>query len=302
MAVPEQADELATGRAAGSGQAPGLGPGSLLWRYAGDWRSVIEGGAAGVLQLMYPPLGTAVAAQSEFFADPFARIFRSVPQIWATIFASDAENRGRQVRNLHNNIKGVTPGGDRFHALDPETFWWAHATFTWLIFRSIERYHPPGELDAAGRERLYAETVAWYARYGVSMRPVPADYTAFQNTFEQFCAERLELTPPARRSLDIAVIREPDALPFLAPVLFRATGPLLRPWGRAVTVGNLPHVVRERFDLPWSTADQRRLDASAAALRHLFQATPAAVNRSTFFWATRYVGARTRPQRYQPTA
>ena len=32
----------------------------LLTHYLGDWRSLLPGGAAGVLQLMYPPLGAAV--------------------------------------------------------------------------------------------------------------------------------------------------------------------------------------------------------------------------------------------------
>src|SRR4051812_16302706 len=32
---------------------------TLLRRYAGDWRSILEGTSIGLLQLMYPPLGAA---------------------------------------------------------------------------------------------------------------------------------------------------------------------------------------------------------------------------------------------------
>lgn len=277
-----------------------LGQGSLLWRYAGDWRSVLEGTAAGILQLMYPPLGTAVAQQSEFFADPFARIFRSVPQIWATIFAEDTAARGTHIRDLHRDIKGVTAAGKRFHAMEPETFWWAHATFTWLIFRSIELYYPAGELDDAGRERLYAETVTWYRRYGMSMRPVPADYAAFQRVFDEFCAERLELTPAAERSLAIAAVAEPNAIPLLPTLLVRATRRRIRPWSSSMVVGGLPPGVRKRFCLPWSDADERRVRFSVTVLRGMSRCIPPIINRTTFFWALRIVGARTRDGRFVP--
>ena len=69
------------------------GDGTLLRRYAGDWRSILEGTSIGILQLMYPPLGAAVAAQSGFFEDPYGRIYRSIPQIWATLLAPDADEQ-----------------------------------------------------------------------------------------------------------------------------------------------------------------------------------------------------------------
>lgn len=36
---------------------------------------------------------------------------------------------GRTVRDFHTGIKGTFPDGERYHALDPETYYWAHATF-----------------------------------------------------------------------------------------------------------------------------------------------------------------------------
>jgi uncharacterized protein (DUF2236 family) len=162
LSATEPGDSL---RALGSvGDGPPIGDGSLLWRVAGDVRAAAPGAATGLLQLMYPPLGTAVAEQSGFFADPFGRIWRSVPQIWATIFEPDGSDRGRRIRDLHRDIKGTDSTGRRYHALDPETFWWAHATFTWHMFRTVELFFPVGALDVQRRERLYAETVSWYER------------------------------------------------------------------------------------------------------------------------------------------
>lgn len=141
---------------AGAHEAQGapLGPGSLLWETAGDPRSLLPGTAAGILQLMLPGLGAGVTDHSNFFDDPFDRIFRSIPYIWGSIFApDDAEGdvRGRQIRDFHPDIKGVDDQGRRYHALDPDVFWWAHATFTWEMFRAHELYFPiPLRQRAAG--------------------------------------------------------------------------------------------------------------------------------------------------------
>lgn len=282
-------------------QAAPIGPGSLLWRLGGDWRSVFAGPAAGLLQLMFPPLGSAVAEQSGFFADPTARIFRSVPQIWATIFADDAQLEARRIRELHRDIKGVDSTGHRYHALEPETFWWAHATFTWMIFRSLD-WHPAGTLDEAGREQLYAETLTWYERYGVSTRPVPPDYVAFQRTFDRWCAERLEITPAVHRALAVAREGGDHSLPVGPRVLYRAGRPMLNHLAVMSSVGGLPPQVRERFDIPWSDAEQRRLDSYSTAARAAFRLVPWSLNHRTFINGMRILGNRTRDERYVPAS
>ena len=86
-APPPESDPVpdsVPGRAATGGRRPSavgapLGPGSLLWSIAGDPRSLIPGTAAGIMQLMLPGLGAGVTDHSNFFDDPFDRIFRSIP-------------------------------------------------------------------------------------------------------------------------------------------------------------------------------------------------------------------------------
>jgi uncharacterized protein (DUF2236 family) len=273
------------------------GDGTLLRRYAGDWRSILEGTSIGLLQLMYPPLGAAVAAQSGFFEDPYGRIYRSIPQIWATILAPDADDRARRLRDLHRDIRGVAHGR-RFSALEPETFWWAHATFTHLIIRSVERYHRPGALDAAGFEHLYADTVAWYERYGLSMRPVPANLDAFRVEFDRFCVDRLERTEAVER---LTNGDQRDRRAGSGGPLERLTAPILQRWGTLSTIGNLPPVIRERLGFDWTVRDEQQLDRMATSFRLAFEAMPRALNRTTFTLALRRTGARTRSERYVPT-
>ncbi|TDB84928.1 DUF2236 domain-containing protein [Actinomadura sp. KC216] len=286
----------------GAARAP-LGPGTLLWRHAADLRSLLPGAAAGLMQLMHPAIGAGVGEHSAFFDAPFDRIHRSVPQIWATILAPDGGPRARSIRDLHRTIGGVDEHARRYHALEPETFWWAHATFTWEIFKAAETFHP-GTLTAEDHERMYAETVTWYSRYGVSMRPVPADYAAFQSKFWHVCAERLELTPAAARALEIAKHGSDTVtlLPVGGPRLDRAGRLVIERPLRLITFGCLPAIVRDRFDIPWSVLDQARFGALAMAHRHGYRMMPTGINHWALRSMLRYIGAQTRDDRYQPAA
>lgn len=292
--------QRASGQRADHGAEAGLGPRSLLWRYAGDWRSMLPGSATGVLQLMHPGIAAGVVQHSAFFDDPFDRIYRSIPQIWATIFAPDGERRGRELRNLHRDIKGADASGRRYHALDPETFWWAHATFTWDIFRSVELFH----LRRLGRqeaEQLYAESVTWYRRYGVSCRGVPADYAAFTERFAEVCLHTLEVTPAAARALSYRLADVPGHPLGPAPVATWLT-PLVAPGAELLVLGCLPDDVRHRLDLPWGPAERAQFRGLCAGMRQVFRLVPGAINRWTLRDVQRRVGANTRHRRYRPAA
>lgn len=280
-----------------------LGPGTLLWRHAADLRSLLPGAAAGLMQLMHPGIGAGVSEHSAFFDAPFDRIHRSVPQIWATILAPDGTARARTIRDLHRAIGGADEHARRYHALEPETFWWAHATFTWEIFKAAETFHP-GTLTAEDHEQMYAETVTWYSRYGVSMRPVPADYASFQSKFWHICTKRLELTPAAARALEIAKHGSESItiLPVGGPRLDRAGRLVIERPLRLLTFGCLPTIVRQRFDIPWTPLDQAQFAALALANRQGYRMMPTGINHWALRSMLRYIGAHTRPHRYQPAA
>ena len=262
------------GRAVG---AP-VGPGSLLWSIAGDPRSLLTGTAAGIMQLMLPSLGAGVTDHSDFFDDPYDRIFRSVPRIWASIFAADdaeGDAVGRSIRDFHPDIKGIDHHGNRYHALDPETYWWAHATFTWEFFRARELYYPV-PLGRQDRERLYAETVTWYRRYGVSDRVVPPTYRDFTERFDEICRNELELTPAIQWVLDPRQNTSSQSVPVRLPgPLGLLNGPatnLRTDLLRIMVYGNMPDVVRRRFGFAWSNSDRATFLALCATIRSLHPA------------------------------
>ena len=259
-----------------------LGPDSLLWRWAGDSRIAFLGATIGLLQLMHPAIGAGVLEHSDFFGDPYGRVFRSLPRILGAVYdGPSADDTGREVRDFHRSIKGVNDAGRRYHALDPETFWWAHATFQYMAEQVADRFDDH-RLTPDEREQLYQEGREWYRRYGVSDRSVPPTRAAFQEKWDFVCAEVLESNAAADWVLQSLREVTLSAEPLVPPQLG-----LLRPVARLAPVrlsvfkvvrlsafGGLPPVVRERFDIPWSCADALSLRAVEHAVRRAWPLVP----------------------------
>ena len=245
-----------------------VGPDSILWSIAGDPRGMITGAAAGIMQLMLPGLGAAITDHSDFFDDPYDRIFRSIPYIWRSIF-SDGDTAGRQIRDFHTDIKGTDDKGRSYHALNPDIYWWAHATFTWEFFRAQELFFP-GRLSWRDKEQLYAETVTWYRRYGVSDRPVPPTLGEFWEKFDHMVDNELELTPAVSWVLEPATNPGPSGrtrLPGPLGLLNRAVDSHNADLMRVVVYGSMPDRLRRRFDFAWTDLDRVRFTAVCAALQ-----------------------------------
>lgn len=259
-----------------------LGPDSLLWRYAGDTRIAFMGGTIGLLQLMHPAIGAGVMEHSNFFDDPMDRVIRSLPAILGAVYdGPEAESTGRWVRDEHTSIKGTDAQGRSYHALTPETYWWAHATFQFMAEQVVDRYDDR-QLSAVEREQLYQEGLIWYRRYGVSDREVPPTRTAFQDQWDRYCAEVLEMNDAVAfvlRLLDKPVrIDLPGPLAPLNGLARRSpVAKLLSVPARISAIGGLPPTVRRRFDIPWSRADQVQLDALELAVRKAWRFVPFSV-------------------------
>jgi len=256
-----------------------LGPDSLLWRYAGDTRIALMGATIGLLQLMHPGVGAGVMEHSDFFNDPYDRVERSLPAILGAVYdGRDAVATGRWVRDQHKTITGTDAAGRRYHALEPETYWWAHATFQFMAEQVVDRYDDR-RLTTDEREQLYREGITWYRHYGVSERPVPPTRAAWQEKWDHICAEVLERNAAVDFVLDMLDkplrIELPPPLTALNPVLRR--GPIARAItvpARISAIGGLPPVVRKRFGIPWSRADQLQLDALELAVRKTWRFLP----------------------------
>ena len=182
-------------------EALSLGPQSLVWRYFGDNRMYLIGPRPAVLQNMLAELGQDVLDHSTFFADTAARLKRTIPPIFNTVYGSDDDNAGLQVRDFHHHVKGDMPDGGRYHALDPDTYFWAHATFVEQVLYFADTFVK--RLTEAEKEQVYLEAKTWYRRYGVSDRPMPANYAEFERYWDRMMDVFLTTggLPPRARDL-----------------------------------------------------------------------------------------------------
>ncbi len=232
-----------------------IGPGSLLWRYAGDHRLAFSGLSSGLMQLMHPAVAAGVAEHSNFFTDPWDRIIRSIPQILGVIYLPDPEAIGSRIAGYHRHINGVDHLGRPYDALEPSTFWWAHATFQYAAEMVADRFDSR-KLTSGDREEMYLDGVEWYRRYGVSMTRVPPDRAAFGVEWDRHLEEVLEVNPVAERAIEIALRDRNMDLKFL-PSWTRAFQPtVITPILRLAALGGLPPIVRRRFSIPWSLREQ----------------------------------------------
>ena len=242
-----------------------LGPDSLTWRYFGDWRGMLQGVWAGSMQNMHPGLGAGVEEHSIFFDERWQRLYRSLYPIGGVVFDGDrAEQTALQVRGYHQNIKGVDSRGRRYHALDPETFYWAHATF--FMGTILTADHFMGGVTEAQKRQLFTEHIQWYRLYGMSMKPVPETWEDFQLYWKRMCCEVLEDNKATRDVLDLSGLGPPPYATWIPDALWA----ILRvPIARGfvwLTIGMYDEPVRELLGYKWSPRDRRLFEVVGAGV------------------------------------
>ncbi|MGW0039786.1 oxygenase MpaB family protein [Gordonia sp. NPDC003376] len=234
-----------------------LGPDSLTWQIWGTWTGMLQGLWAGSIQNMHPKLGQAVWDHSDFFAERWQRLLRSLYPISGVVFdtVTGAET-GHEVRDYHRTVKGTMPDGSRYHALDPDVFYWAHATFWYGNVRLCERMGP--WLTEDQKRQLFEESKVWYAQYGVSMRPVPDTYEDFLEYWDHMCRNVLRDHESVRTVLDISLLPPPPFLRFIPKPIWRKH--IAEPNSRFflwLTTGFYDEPIRELMNLEWTERDER---------------------------------------------
>ena len=248
-----------------------LGPDSLTWKYFGDLRTGMMGVWIGALQNMYPELGAGVEEHSIVMREPLQRVARSVYPIMGVVYDGDrARHTGEQIRGYHGTIKGVDSAGRRYHALNPETFYWAHATFFMLVLKTAEYFC--GGLTEAEKRQLFDEHVQWYRMYGMSMRPVPKSWEEFCEYWDRVCRDELEIN---RAALDILQMRipKPKFVPMPTPVWDQFFKPLIA-GQRWIAAGLFDPAVREKAGMRWTPADEILLRLFGKAVEVAFWVVP----------------------------
>ena len=247
---------------------PGLfGPDSVAWRVNGEGVLLLGGPGALLMQIAHPSVAAGVADHSDFPAEPYERLWRTMDAMLRVSFGDSEQSRdaAEQVTGVHRRVAGRRRDGERYRALDPDLLLWVHATLVDSALVVYRRFFRPLSLDR--EERYYAEM----KRLATAMHVPPECLLEGLGEFRNYVAQtvdRLEVREDARR---------------LAPPILRPPLPLpLRPVGalqELVTVGILPPRLRAAYGLAWTPARERVLAASAGAVRTVAPLLPAALRR-----------------------
>jgi uncharacterized protein (DUF2236 family) len=247
---------------------PLVEPGSLVWRVNGEGVLLLGGGRALILQVAHPKVAAGVAQHSNFRAEPWKRLLRTLDVSLTIGFGSPQESRAAALalRRTHARVTGTDDRGEPYSALDPELLLWVQATLIETALLFYERY--VRELRPAELARYYEQMRRLGEPYGLAREHMPADVAAFRRYFARAVETELRVTDTTR---DVA-----DAV--LNPDLPLAAWPV-RELTRLVTVGTLPEGLRAELGLEWGPGRERLLSGSQAAIRHLLPMLPAQFRR-----------------------
>lgn len=232
-----------------------------------DVRLMAGAGYALMLQVSHPVVGAGVSEHSNFRADPWGRLLRTLDFTTSVVYGGPqlAWDTGRRVRQMHTRIKGTLPNGKPYHSLEPEAYAWVHATLADSIVRSHMRFVGPvrhGEL-----ETFWAEWRRVGRLLGVRDRDLPERWTDFRPYFDEMIRERLEPTDSVRDVLESLAKPPPPAVPGMSEPLWRALRAPAARGAKLGTVGLMPGELRRKLGLEWTDAQQLELRAVGAASR-----------------------------------
>jgi uncharacterized protein (DUF2236 family) len=256
-------------------EIPGLlaGPDSVSWRYGSDVRFYALMLYPLLMQVSHPTVGSGVRDFSNFEQRPWQRLFQTLDYLLILTYGgADAVAMGRRLRELHKRFRGANPDGSRYSALEPESYAWVHATLLEAFVSGHERFGRPMSRDQI--ERFYREQLGLGRLVGVREGHLPADWDGFREYFDATIETTLDRNETVDRVLRATRHVGPPPLPAFPNTLWRAVRLPARKALLLGGIGLLPPVLRQRFGVRWTAADEAAFRAFSTASRSLTPAMP----------------------------
>ena len=251
-----------------------FGPRTVTWRIDREAAVLLGGGRALLLQIAHPLVAAAVAKHSRFRERPLERLWRTLDLMLTIVFAdaAGALDAVAAIERVHIGVRGALdgpvgrlPAGTAYAAADPVLALWVHATLVDSALVAYERF--VGPLRPHERATYWEQSKRIARILGIPDAMLPGTFAAFRRYVATMLAGDELTVDRDGRDAAAAILRPPVALGVSG--LFRLT--------RFVTAGLLPPVVRARFGLGWSGAEEAALSALAAASRAIVPLLPLSV-------------------------
>lgn len=237
--------------------------GDVIRRVDGEAVLLLGGPRAVLMQLAHPSVAAGVADHSDFRADTFGRLRRTLEVTTTIVFGTEEEAAvaAASLRAVHDRVRG--PG---YEANDPALLLWVHATLVDTALRVHRRFLAP--LSPADEARYYEQSMRLAEVFGVPLSMQPPDLPAFRD-YVRTMVGSLEVTDQAR---DVA-------RSVLYPRLPLAAEPLAEV-GRQITFGLLPPPLRRQYGYSWDRRRAAALSMAALTSRRVLPLVPPPLRRA----------------------
>lgn len=220
-----------------AGEPALLAPDSVQWRvYKNPIALGVGGIAAVLLEFAEPRIRSGVWDHSTYKADPIGRSRRTglVAMLACYGSASVAKEVIGKVNRKHGRVKGETPAGEKYRALDPVLLDWVAATASFGFLMAYDRFvHPLADTD---KDRFMCDSEVIGREFGARHTPASVDgFMAMMADLEP----RFEPHPILFEFLDI--IQSGRAAPGVPRFLHRAIA--------RASVSLLPAHIRRKLEL-----------------------------------------------------
>ncbi|HET8708213.1 MAG TPA: oxygenase MpaB family protein [Pseudomonadales bacterium] len=240
-----------------------LGPDSMVWKHGGDNLQLLMAGTTIGLQVAHPVVGAGVGDHSVFKKDPWGRLKRTTEWGVRLLYGGPqkALQAGKELRDLHRDIKGTDGNGRKYFALDPEAYAWVHMT-TYYTLVMTQKLFCERPFTAQEEAQLYREWLQQGRVMGIRAEDMPPDVPAFWQYFEAMIANRLEDTEMVRYILDVSFskVKKPPQLKFIPDVVWERFYGGVGQWFRMTAIATMPQSMRDKLNLPWTAKDQKRFE------------------------------------------
>jgi uncharacterized protein (DUF2236 family) len=224
------------------------------------------------------PLTFTGTCQSSKACEVFYKRLTHTAQVFDAVFFGTREEADRALAftlRLHKQVSGTIdeqagpyPAGTPYSALDPELMSWVVAPIFDSAQTLYETFVRP--LSAGEREQLYQEYVTFGELFGMPREALPATHDAFRSWWSAALADDHIVLTDQARAYGSAILLHTPVPRRLRPAAWTA-GFLLR--------GTLPPVVRQKYGVGWSRAQQFAFNATARSLRNSKWIMPSRLRR-----------------------
>lgn len=254
-----------------------LSPDSLMWKDFGSnlFQLILQ--QAFILQSAHPVIDAAVTKDKKYKYDPWGRARNSIALLWPIVYArpEKAIAMGKQLRELHREIKGVDKNGKKYHALDPEAYSWVHITGYDSSVRMHELFGKP--LTPEQRKQAFAEWKQMGAMLGIIDKYIPQTEEAYWQHFNTIIEERLVWGEALEDLMDpwnFAKWPKPPQAKHVPNFLWKILAVPTSWWLHKLTVATLPANFRTRFNVRYNRWDQFLFRGFATLVKVLYPLVP----------------------------